>query len=370
MKTNIRLQNLDIARTIAILMVILIHTIESVEYSKVLYGTTSVSLIKWGIETTLFIIGRIGVPIFCMLSGALMGKRKIENLSEHYKGRVLPLIITTAIWIITYRIFYFFLNGMNYDILSIKSIILEIIFLNPTIANHLWFMPMIIGIYIMMPFINKLIQHLKSREIYIFVILNCIFYSIFPTLNMLLKSFEINIINGDLYTSIDHIFLGGIYLNYYICGYLIINRDAFKNITSRKLINISIVTTILAILSQFMLYHKKILPGVNFFWYDSLYIYIISICCFMLITKSKINLSNKTSNLIYSISRFSFGIYLIHRIFMDFTIKYLNFLSIKILIQMIIVYLITFFLSYLALKIISLNQYASRILINLKVSLN
>lgn len=366
MKINNRLQNLDIARSVAILMVILIHSVESLEYSKVLYGTISISLAKWGVETTLFIIGRIGVPIFFMLSGALMGKREIENITEHYKNRLLPFVRVTIVWILIYRIFYFFLNWTNYDILSIKNIILEILFLNPTIANHLWFMPTIIGIYMMMPFINKLILHVKVKHIFIFVILNCIFYSIFPTLNILLKSLELNIFNGDIYTPIDHIFLGGIYLNYYICGHLIINNDTLKNVATKKLIGTIIITTILAVLSQFILYHKKILLGLNFFWYDSLYIYIISVCCFSLITRQKINLNSNVSNFIHNISKFSFGIYVIHRIFMDFIIKYLGIMSIKISIKVIIVYLATFLLSYFSVKIISLNYYTSKFLINLK----
>lgn len=61
---NEREVNLDYARDIAIIMVLLIHTVEDLEYGKILDGSLYLSNLKWFIETLLFIIGIIGVPIF------------------------------------------------------------------------------------------------------------------------------------------------------------------------------------------------------------------------------------------------------------------------------------------------------------------
>lgn len=266
--------NIDIARTIAIIMVLLIHTVEDLEYGKVLCDNLHISNIKWFIETILYIIGRIGVPIFCMLSGALMGKRNIENLKEHYKIRVLPMMRVTIIWMLAYRVLFFFLYGNNEDLFNIKSIIMELVLFNPSTANHLWFMPMIIGIYIMMPFINRLIQNLKTKELYVFIILNILFCFFIPTLNLLLKTIGIINVNNNIFTSIDYSFLGGAYLNYYIIGYMVVNRNAFIGISEFKVKCVSIITLILSLLSQFNIYIKSLKVNSNFFWYNSIYIYI------------------------------------------------------------------------------------------------
>ncbi|VDG69839.1 acyltransferase 3 [Clostridium carnis] len=170
-----RQENLDLARMLAILSVILIHTVEDVEYMQVLNGTLNIPIFRCVLEIIMFIAGRSGVFIFCMLTGALMGNRNIDNIKEHYINRVAPMIITTISWTIIYRLFYFFHNNMNYDLLNIKEGILEIALLNIKISNHLWFMPMIIGIYITMPFINILMKNLDDRQIILFITLNTIF---------------------------------------------------------------------------------------------------------------------------------------------------------------------------------------------------
>ena len=359
---------LDVARTIAILMVLLIHTVEDLEYSIILNNNLHISNIKWFIETLLFIIGRIGVPIFCMLSGALMGKRKIDNLKEHYKYRVFSMMRVTIIWMIIYRILFYFLYDKNQELLNIKNIIKELVLFNPSTANHLWFMPMIIGIYIMMPFINKFIQNLNNSELYIFICLNIVFFFFIPTINLILKTTGIININDSIFTSIDYNFLGGPYLNYYIVGYMITNRNMFSNVSRLKLKTISIIVMLIAVLSQFNIYDNNVKINANFFWYDSVYIYVISICCFLLIIKKSYEFPNGLSKIFLNISKFSFGIYLIHRIFMNPIVEYLNLLSVRMGIKMIIAFSFTFILSYISIKIISLNKAISRLFINYKTN--
>lgn len=364
MYTNSRRQeNLDLARMLAILSVILIHTVEDLEYMQVLNGTLNVPLFRCVIEIFISILGKSGVFIFCMLTGALMGNRNIDNIKEHYIHRVVPMVITTISWTIIYRLFYFFNNNMNYDLLNFKEIVLEIALLNVKISNHLWFMPMIIGIYITMPFINKLIKNLSDRQIILFIILNTIFCIALPTLDLNLKG--LGVIDTTLDTLIDYRFLGSQYLNCYIIGYLIMNKNFLKNISVKRILYTDIIVTLLAIINQLFLFLRgEDMQIINILQTNSLYIYIISILNFLLITRNRIKINFKLKQAIYSISKLSFGIYLSHRLFMVLIVNHLNKLYMEVLVKICIVFITTFIFSYFTSFIISKNKYTAKILMN------
>lgn len=358
-----RQENLDLARMLAILSVILIHTVEDVEYMQVLNGTLNIPIFRCVLEIIMFIAGRSGVFIFCMLTGALMGNRNIDNIKEHYINRVAPMIITTISWTIIYRLFYFFHNNMNYDLLNIKEGILEIALLNIKISNHLWFMPMIIGIYITMPFINILMKNLDDRQIILFITLNTIFCIALPTLELNLKG--LGVINTTLETLIDYRFLGSQYLNCYTIGYLIMNRNFLKNISLKRIVYIDIIIIFLAITNQIFLFLKgENMQIINILQTNSLYIYIISILNFLLLTRNKIKISFKLEKVIYSISKLSFGIYLSHRLFMVLIVDNLNKFFMGALVKICIVFITTVIFSYVTSFIISKNKYTSKILMN------
>lgn len=78
MITSNRIVKLDMARTFAILCVVLCHC------SEMIYTQQSVKVAELGISSRIFMfgtftIGRLGVPIFLYLSGILLLKKTIDS---------------------------------------------------------------------------------------------------------------------------------------------------------------------------------------------------------------------------------------------------------------------------------------------------
>lgn len=95
---------LAVVRATAILCVVLCHSVETF-YHPVLLGQLQVFFPLWNIENLLFTIGRIGVPLFLATIGALMLPRDYPDVSAFYKKSLLPLFLTTEIWIFCNYIF-------------------------------------------------------------------------------------------------------------------------------------------------------------------------------------------------------------------------------------------------------------------------
>ena len=72
-----RIQKFDIARTFAILCVVLCHSVEAA-YSNVAYK--QLSNISQIFRIVFFTLGRLGVPIFLFLTGALILKSKSKMM--------------------------------------------------------------------------------------------------------------------------------------------------------------------------------------------------------------------------------------------------------------------------------------------------
>ena len=85
---NNRIQSFDIARTFAIMCVVLCHSVETA-YSNINY--TQLSNISQIFRIVFFTVGRLGVPIFLFLTGALTLKKQIENDEEMLSTRIREL---------------------------------------------------------------------------------------------------------------------------------------------------------------------------------------------------------------------------------------------------------------------------------------
>lgn len=65
------------------------------------------------------------------------------------------MIVTTEIWIILYNIFLCIYNNTSIDI---HTVIKEMLFFEKVPLKNMWYMPMIIGIYIVIPYIGKILK--------------------------------------------------------------------------------------------------------------------------------------------------------------------------------------------------------------------
>ncbi|MFR3493353.1 MAG: acyltransferase family protein [Blautia sp.] len=144
---------LDVVRATAILCVVLCHSVEAF-YHPVLLGQLQVSFPLWNIENLLFTIGRIGVPLFLATTGALMLPRDYPDVSAFIRNHCSHYSLLRK-----YGFFQLhFCCVIEHQTFNISRLLLEMLFLKSSSLSHMWYMPVILGCYIALPFLSRLLQ--------------------------------------------------------------------------------------------------------------------------------------------------------------------------------------------------------------------
>ena len=143
---------LDELRIFAILNIILLHVIGLFFYKY--YG---VSTPKYALMSFLSAFTRVGIPLFFMLTGALMlTKKEEEDYASYLKKRVMRLVKAYAFFSLIYYIYHVIIYHAK---INPFEFVRELTSFN--VEYHLWFMPVIILIYIFIPFIKKSNQNFR-----------------------------------------------------------------------------------------------------------------------------------------------------------------------------------------------------------------
>ena len=341
-KLKERIQSFDIARTFAIICVVLCHSVEVV-YSDIEY--IYLSNISQIFRIVFFTIGRLGVPIFLFLTGALHLKKQIEedeDILKFYKKNLLPLFIAIEIWIVLYNIFNYFL----YKDFSITLLIKNVLFLEHVEMLNMWYMPMILGMYIAIPFLAKILKSFSIKVIKIPMFIVCAVSLLLPSLNVVLNILELKEYN----VIIDMTFLGGIYGLYIVLGYYL-SKGIFEKIKNKWLIVIATISFTITCIVQYWAYNKNISYDV---WYNFLFLFLCSTCLFELVrrikNREKVNVFIKLSKYI---SKISLGIFFVHEIFLKILIKFIREYSLNRPIETIIMFIIALFTSIIFIYIAS-----------------
>lgn len=285
--------SIDTLRTIAMLLVILLH----VSANYVIEGMEG---IKEGGDNFNFWFSnlidsytRISVPVFVMIAGGFLIGRN-ESYQIFYTKRSKRILIPTVFWSIIYAI-YIFLKQYFKGELICEDPFWELI-LNFRPYFHMWYLFMLMGLYFITPIINLSINNLKERSLWLVAV-------IFVAFGMYLNSYDL------YFENTPHFLLLSInYIGYYLLGFLL-----------KKAIRIHLVWLIcgyvisggsIAILSYFTAIHFN-----NLYFYGFLTPFVIigSLCVYKIFTQLKLgkNIFSKAANL-------SFGIYLIHGGVIDF----------------------------------------------------
>ena len=276
-------------RVIATVFVILIHA------STGFLNKFAPHSLDWNYANWINSFTRCSVPIFVMLSGALLIPKQ-EDVFPFCRKRLPTLLYPFIFWTIIYLIYYFY-RYTNFESLSILRI-LEVSgdkILHGANA-HLWYLYMIFGIYVAIPYLSKLLKHLQQKEILLILflwlvsmfVMNRGFYSYVPR-------FDLTFFSG---------YIGYIILGYYMITYPI---RASKYILLVGFISLGIITA-------FGTYY---LSSINKKYDPTLYNYLMpttAFAAFFLFGYIQKLFANQTSmpKWIAILDKYSFGIYLAH----------------------------------------------------------
>ncbi len=345
--TNNRLEYIDLLKVLSILSIITVHAFKVWQNAEIL-------------NLNIFAFREIvtfGVPVFVMISGALLLNREIELVSffkKKVKRIVYPFIF---FYFLTAFVIVFILNSTHNQVTNIFA--------------FRWYFWMVLGIYLSLPVINKFIQYSSMKEIEYFILV-FIFASIFYQITYYFR------LEQYLYLTLFLSPLGYLVLGYYL------SRKEF-NLSPNQIITISIILFILSTTVKICA-HLEWIPEVDDFvantspilssWLDVGIFEIIQASAIFLIGKyiyesskglyssiKRLLQKRLISQFILSVSRASYGMYLINLIptVMFYNLQEYDFTGTQIVLIIILLSIVTFFTSWFVIVLLSKIPYINKL---------
>ncbi len=244
---------------------------------------------------------RGAVPIFFMITGHLLLEGD-EDIIAFYRKRMMRIIYPLLFYAVFYNVTSTVMTGGDVSFINI----VELIFLHH--FEHLWFMYILVGVYIFMPFLRKIFLYTNRKEKIIFtsiwLLLFIIIPAIFPYDNL---ADTVQTVYGlqQFAGQIGYVFVGGClkhthYDNKYILllGYVISVVSMFAFIFASSA--------------------NSETPNIMFANNRSPFAFSQAIFLFLLIKDMPLI---KFKNTLNEIAKYSFGIYFVHIIFIKILFK-------------------------------------------------
>ena len=344
-KDNKRIIWLDFVKFIAISMMIAVHCTDNVtptERSEAWYNL-------WGSFYGSFM--RPAIPLFVMVTGALLLPVK-ENISTFYTKRLTRLVIPFIVWSVLYNLFPWItgLLGLSPTIINdffawaepdqsfsgALHNILMIPFNFSMLAVQMWYVYLLIGLYLYMPFFSAWVKQASVKEQKIFLTLW--FISLFiPYLREYLTK--------DLWGTCSWNVFGLLYYfagfnGYLLLGYYIKNNDI--NFSWGKLAVIGIPSFIIGYCITFLGFKSiTAIPGQPaelvelFFTYCSPNVLLMTLPIFLVIKKNHFK-SVTIRRFAINISTCTLGIWMSHYLFLGPCYMLVEFLPLHTILKMIV----------------------------------
>ena len=213
-----RIFYLDFIKVLAMFMVVFNHTHNII---------SSQNMIVFIIHYFLFYFSKCAVPLFFMISGALLIGRNdsYKKIVKRIIRVVTPMILIFLIWVFLNKKFYFDSSFFPY---------------------WLWYLMALIAVYLFLPFINKMIKNLENKDYKIFFFIFLIIPSIFYTIDII---YDIciqkqSIFNNELINN-----LITIQIAYFMLGYYLNNKIITKRMKNCGIILLLVVLSIETLIS-------------------------------------------------------------------------------------------------------------------------
>jgi surface polysaccharide O-acyltransferase-like enzyme len=291
----------DLIRTVAIVLVILLHT--AIEPHPIDIVITPDVVTRWWTVNIYDSIARPCVPLFIMLSGALLlqPSKEKEPLGDFLKKRLSRIGLPLIFWGAIYFAWNYFVNNQPLTWNTVEQGIIW----GPYV--HFWFLYMLLGLYLITPLLRVLIAHADPKLIRYFLLLWLIGTSAIPLLS-LFGNYSLN----------NNLFLLTGWIGYFILGFYLLKVQL-----SRKTLY-----TVLAAGFAWTIIGTYIITALiggsqQYFFYDyfSSNVILASVSLFLILIAVPYwriqNRRPKFSGVLHFISKNSLGIYLFHLIVLE-----------------------------------------------------
>ena len=374
-KTDRRVVYLDILRAIAIISITTNHAVNRsfAIYSGQLDELQSIPFYVTVIKAGLYAFSRIGVPLFLMLSGALLlpreysGSLKNGSISRFIKHNWLHLLITTEIWLVImfwYRQIFPDSLLHSYGIpYTLFRFVLTLLFITPDTMGSMWYMEMILCVYLIIPILSIAVKKIDYKYFLIpmSIVIFCSY--IVPDLNNLMWATELSFYFDPKLESAN---VFSMYVVYMLLGYYL-STGALTKIRNRTLW-LSLITAYI-IFCVFQIYCYSVKNDVLIAHdYRCIFPLIIAVALFELMRRYKNGKFQLLETLSTKLSIISFGVYFVHICIMEGLTFILNrfYPNIYLLWKVTLLESVSFFGSIVIIHLCSKNKLMRRYLFNIK----
>ncbi len=272
----------DIIRIVAIYLVVAVHLSYIPKY-------ISSDNIFYYIH---FAIAKTSIPLFVMLSGALL-LAKSESLKDFYLKRVKRVVLPWIFW----SFIYIFFLGLPLSFGSFR-----------TSLQAFWFMPMVVGLYILTPAMRRITINSSRKETGVLIFLWFFAISVFPFYHAS-QAFPFSPDSGIVRQIIS-------FIGYYLLGFYI---SKFVTSDKKTLYGAFILTVIGGSLAVFNFLSQTGIAQLSLYYFDYISpgIVMLSVGLFTMLfslTQKFEGYTSRYKNIISSISLSTFGIYFLHSI--------------------------------------------------------
>lgn len=349
-KDKSRILYLDIMRLVAAVGVMFIH------FSNRMLGSAELGSMNWYLFVIFNCLGRFAVPIFFMISGSLfLDPDRNCDLGKLFRNNILRLIIALYFWSVGYAGWNLVWKLQSGPLTAelIKATMKSLI----TGPTHLWFLFVLIGLYMLTPFLRKIAESRKMTEYFL------VLWVIFGMIPAFLDPVSgINFI-GEYIRKFQLRFVAG-YSGYFLLGYYL-RFQVNPSLKTKKIIYI------VGMLAYVFTCASTAAMSFRTNTYNEMYLDAITPnCLFMAIAvfvgiKGVFGDCSKHPHLklwVYRIAEYSMGIYLCHMIVFEMLdkmgiVKIFNESAIGLVIVTVFVYVLGYGLSYVLKKIPGLGKY-------------
>lgn len=306
--TKQRLLKYDVIRVIALIMIVMIHVSA---YMVIFYPDTSDAAFRVG---NIFNgLGRAGTPLFLMLSGALLlNEDRPIRAREFYKKSLARIALLLLFWLLFYATWRAFLlpalAGKPADPRLFGAYLLKQEGLYP----HLWYLFMLIGAYLAIPVLRLFVK--RENRSYVLGMIVLAFFAQFAVQTAGVFTREAVFSVSDFAAKFHLEYATG-YLPYLLTGWYL---DSFPLSKKKRIAIWTAGAAALAAIILLVQFFIDPVPDIRDYLVEmnTLPAFVYGVGMFTLL--SAVTGERKSENaVVKELSRASFGIYIIHIVFLD-----------------------------------------------------
>lgn len=241
----------DFLRIFAIFFVIYNHSLGAHFY----LNYTSIGIEEF-LHICLSVFDKIAVPMFFMISGALLlGK------TESIKTVLLKRVSRVVLVLIFFTLLTMYMRFLCYkEVYDTETIVRGLLQGGLPDAEPYWFLYAYLGFLVVLPFLRKIAQQIESRDIILLFCLIIIFTTFLPTLNLVFAYFKITYVGLQGNFS----FIAGYFVNLTVfctlSGYYF-DKINIEKVTARCCLLLSLLTVFGILYATIATIMEKIIKG-------------------------------------------------------------------------------------------------------------